>query len=77
MKNKDLFDGYEAAIDRYTNHIVPKFGATRLDWGFGKWLWLEDRGGEMENWRAMKAAGILTNAGQKMLERAEKRGGAK
>ena len=74
MKWHETFESYEAARDAYAA-VVEKRGATRLDWGFGKWLWLEDKGDDLENWRAMETAGILTQAGSKMLARAEKKGG--
>ena len=75
MKWHETFESYEAARDAYAA-VVEKRGATRLDWGFGKWLWLEVRGDAMEDWREMERAGILTNAGRTALARAEKRGGA-
>ena len=61
MKNKECFPTYESARFAYDNNIVPNFGATRLECGFGRWLW-----------RDMDKAGILTQAGRKMLARAEK-----
>ena len=77
MKNKECFPTYEAARYTYDNHIVPNFGATRMEHGFGRWLWLDvvgedvaDRG--LATWRSMDKAGILTQAGRKMLARAEK-----
>lgn len=77
MKNKECFPTYESARFAYDNNIVPNFGATRLECGFGRWLWLDvvgedvaDRG--LATWRDMDKAGILTQAGRKMLARAEK-----
>lgn len=77
MKNKECFPTYESARFAYDNNIVPNFGATRLECGFGRWLWLDvlgedvpDRG--LATWRSMDKAGILTQAGRKMLARAEK-----
>jgi len=77
MKNKECFPTYEAARYTYDNHIVPNFGATRMEHGFGRWLWLDvvgedvaDRG--LATWRNMDKAGILTQAGRKALARAEK-----
>ena len=75
MKNKECFPTYEAARYTYDNHIVPNFGATRMEHGFGRWLWLDvvgedvaDRG--LATWRNMADAGILTQDGRKRLERA-------
>ena len=77
MKNKECFPTYEAARFAYDNQIVPNFGATRMEHGFGRWLWLDvvgenvaDRG--LATWRNMDKAGILTQDGRKMLARAEK-----
>lgn len=72
MKNKDLFETYEAAREQYDKIIVPQFGATRMDWGFGRWLWLKPYDDLLEYWRHMFDAGILTNAGIKMMHRVEK-----
>lgn len=74
MKVKELFASYELAIDNYENEVVPKYGATRLPWGFGKWLWLDVKNDEMEYWSDMERAGILTCAGRKMLSKARKGG---
>jgi len=41
MKNKECFPTYESARFAYDNNIVPNFGATRLECGFGRWLWLD------------------------------------
>lgn len=76
MKVKELFVSYELAIDNYESVVVPKYGATRLPWGFGKWLWLDVKDDKMEYWTDMERAGILTSDGRKMLARARK-GGAK
>lgn len=73
VKNKDCFESYEAAREQYDKIVVPQFGATRMDWGFGRWLWLDVQGDDLlEFWRRMKDAGILTCAGCKMLARIEK-----
>lgn len=74
MKNKDLFESYEAALYCYENVIVTQFGATRLEYGFGRWLWLDavepdDDSAIVREWTVMKDAGILTNAGLKKLAR--------
>ena len=78
MKNKDCFPTYESARFAFDNNIAPNFGVTRMDWGFGRWLWLDvvgedvpDRG--LATWRDMDKAGILTAAGRKALARAEKK----
>ena len=86
-KNKDMFDSYDAARRFYDNVVVPQFGATFMEWGFSRWLWLEVTGTSswpsprdcMEAWRAMEKAGILTLEGSRSLARAEKavKGGAK
>ena len=73
MTNKDLFETYEAAREQYDKIIVPQFGATRMEWGFGRWLWLKPMGDDLlEYWHRMDDARILTNAGIKMLHRVEK-----
>lgn len=72
MKVKELFPSYELAIHNYESVVVPRYGATRLPWGFGKWLWLDVKNDEIEYWSDMEQAGILTNAGCKMLARARK-----
>lgn len=75
MKNKECFPTYESARFAYDNHIVPNFGATRMEHGFGRWLWLDvvgedvaDRG--LKTWQDMDQAGILTQDGRKRLARA-------
>lgn len=73
MKNKELFETYEAARDHYDNIVVPQFGATRIDWGFGRWLWLDAQGDDaLAYWRKLRDAGILTADGTKKLARLEK-----
>ena len=72
MKNKECFETYNGAWDMYYNTIVPQFGATRMEWGFGKWLWLECVPDRMAAWRLMDEARILTADGRKRLVRAEK-----
>jgi hypothetical protein len=69
MKNKDCFETYEAAREQYETIIVPQFGATRMDWGFGRWLWLDVIDDPLKAWLAMDEARILTNAGKKLLAR--------
>ena len=77
-KNKDCFPSYESARFAYDNQIAPNFGATRLEVGFGRWLWLDvvgldvaDRG--LATWIDMEKAGILTQAGRKALAKAIKK----
>ena len=41
MKNKDLFATYDDAWHCYYDVIVPQYGVTRLEYGFGRWLWLD------------------------------------
>ena len=78
MKNKDLFASYDDAWHCYYDIIVPQYGATRMEWGFGRWLWFDtvdvvDDASALRQWRMMKDAGILTNDGRKMLARLERR----
>lgn len=69
------FASYDEARDEY-DRLCEKYGATRLDWGFGKWLWLPYEAArisdELGYWRALRKLGILTNDGVKRLARAEK-----
>ena len=69
------FGSYEQAREAY-NALCDKFGATRIDWGFGRWLWLEyilpDFCDELTYWRELDNIGILTSDGRKRLARAEK-----
>ena len=73
--NANSYETYEDAHEVYCNAVVPTYGATRMDWGFGRWLWLDctvKGSGRLETWRLLRAAGILTADGRKRLERAEK-----
>ena len=77
MKNKDLFATYDDAWHCYYDVVVPQYGATRLEYGFGRWLWLDavepvDDAAIVREWHMMKDAGILTNDGLKKLARYEK-----
>lgn len=68
------FTSYEQARDVY-NSLCDKYGATRIDWGFGRWLWLGYNAaerGEIEYWRDLNAIGILTADGRRRLAKAEK-----
>lgn len=69
MKNKDRFDSYEEAEAHYNDICVPRFGATRLPWGFGRWLWLDCFNNIALEWGAMDKAGILTAKGSKDYNR--------
>lgn len=71
MKNKDTFCSYETAERFYQNSVVPKYGATRLPWGFGKWLWMDYNDDEIRNWEEMKRLGILTTDGCRRLAKAK------
>lgn len=70
MQNKDKFFNYETARYTYDNCVVPKYGATRMEYGFGRWLWMEFKEDEIEYWKDMDEIGILTSAGRKMLLKA-------
>ena len=77
------FPSYEQARDVYLG-LVEKYGATRLEWGFGRWLWLDYNAAEwdeLEYWRALNKIEILTADGRKRLAKSEKQtakeGGAK
>lgn len=72
MKNKDKFSDYETARYVYDNCVVPKYGATRMEYGFGRWLWMEFKEDKIEYWKDMDEIGILTSAGRKMLLKAIK-----
>ena len=76
MINANNFDSYEQARDVYLNVIVSKYGATRLDWGFGRWLFLSwDKtltSDELEYWVTLDRLGILTNDGARRLAKAKK-----
>ena len=71
MKNMCRFESYEKAREAYDEGVVPTYGATRIDWGFGRWLWLDYNPDKTAYWRSMRAAGILTADGRKRLARAE------
>ena len=73
MKNKDLFESYEAARDHYDLVVVPQFGASSMAWAFGRWLWLEAQGDDLlAYWHSMEDAGILTFVGRQLLAGVEK-----
>lgn len=71
MKNKDMYETYDAAYDAYYNGVIQEFGATRLPWGFGRWLWMEHSGDRIADWQKMRLYGILTNEGVRRLKQAE------
>ena len=70
MKNKDEFFSYERAHEVF-RCAAAKYGITVMEWGFGRWLWLDNSGTELEYWERMNAAGILTADGRKRLRKAE------
>ena len=67
---------YESAYTTYYDMIVPTYGATRMEWGFGKWLWMDVKEDKLALWRALRDAGILTNEGLKKLARFEREQGS-
>lgn len=69
MKNKDRFETYDDAQRWYDNICCGRFGATRLPWGFGRWLWLDRYDTVAQEWGAMDRAGILTAKGRKDYDR--------
>ncbi len=69
MKNKERFPTYDAARFTYDERIVPEFGATKLEFGFGRWLWIDYTTDNLEYWMRMARAGILTQDGRRRLER--------
>lgn len=72
MQNKNLYESYEAARRAYDFTVVPRYGTTKMDWGFGRWLWLEYKGDTLDYWRSLNSAGILTQDGVRRLRNAEK-----
>lgn len=69
----DLHEGYESAMARY-GELVEEFGCTRLEWGFGRWLWLDVKKWEskLEFWGRLDDLGILTAFGKKRLAAARR-----
>ena len=80
--NANNFASYEQAWDAYYNGVVPTYGATRLEWGFGKWLYIAHSATVdtdfLAFWRLLDHKGLLTADGRKRLKRAIKQaeGGA-
>ena len=76
--NANNFSSYEQAYDAYYNGVVPKYGATRMQWGFGKWLFIEHAATVATDtiafWELLDHMGILTADGRKQLARAKKAG---
>lgn len=74
--NANNFDSYEKAWDAYYNGVVPKYGATRMEWGFGRWLLIEHAAttgvDTLAFWGLLEHMGILTADGRKRLARARK-----
>lgn len=67
------FASYSEASDVYYSQVVPTYGATRKNHGFGKWLYLPSELADapiLEYWGAMEDIGILTEAGQMRLHNA-------
>lgn len=72
------FDSYEQAWSAYYENVVPNFGATRMEWGFGKWLYLDGAaadGDKLAFWGLLDHIGILTLDGRKRLASARKKSG--
>ena len=74
--NANNFNSYDQAYDTYYNGVVPKYGATRMEWGFGKWLFIEHAAtvetDTLAFWGLLDHMGILTADGRKRLARAKK-----
>ena len=73
--NANNFGSYDQARDAYYNGAVPKFGATRLEWGFGRWLYLPAAmkdADDLSLWETLDELRSLTNDGHKRLARAKK-----
>lgn len=66
MKNKERFATYEQARGCF-DAVAPIYGITRMDWGFGRWLWLDYNEDRNAYWKSMEEAGILTADGRKKL----------
>lgn len=64
----DRFESYSKATEAYQQHVAA-YGCTRMEWGFGKWLWLDEIPGEssLDYWKRLSKIGILTQAGEKKL----------
>ncbi len=76
LYNANNFASYEQAYNAYYYGVVPKYGATRMEWGFGKWLFLEHSAtvetDTLAFWQLLDQIGILTADGCKRLKRAMK-----
>ena len=74
--NANNYDTYGGAWNAYYNEVVPKYGATRMEWGFGKWLYIEHAATvdteTLAFWNLLDHLGILTADGRKRLKRAMK-----
>lgn len=77
--NANNYATYVEAWDAYYDGVVPKYGATRMDWGFGRWLFLDHdltQGiDDIAFWELLDRIGILTADGRKRLSRAKKQRG--
>ena len=74
--NANNFDSYQQAWEAYYNGVVPKYGATRMEWGFGRWLFIDHAAtvetDDLRFWGLLEHLGILTADGRKRLARARK-----
>ena len=69
------FDSYDQAWSAYYEGVVPTYGATRMEWGFGKWAYLDSAsadGDRLAFWGLLDEIGILTADGRKRLKRARR-----
>ena len=76
LLNANNYATYDKAWDVYYNGVVPKYGATRMEWGFGRWLYIphqQTTGDDtLAYWELLDSIGILTADGRKRLARAQK-----
>lgn len=76
LLNANNYATYDKAWDVYYNGVVPKYGATRMEWGFGRWLYIphqQTTGDDtLAYWELLDSIGILTADGRKRLSRAQK-----
>ena len=74
--NANNYATYDKAWDVYYNGVVPKYGATRMEWGFCRWLYIphqQTTGDDtLAYWELLDSIGILTADGRKRLARAQK-----
>ena len=74
MRMFNQFETYEKARDYYQT-LRRDFGCVAMEWGFGRWLWMEVVENEptLDYWQRLHDLHILTNAGAERLARAQKR----